>query len=162
MNKKVILFSVLGAIFLIVITAGGILAFLHYSPWASELMTQNKTPETHQETVEPAITKKPLFKPLEKFVISVDGDNTRRYLMLELTLVTHNQEQFASYDDYMPVIRNSLVQYFSPLNETQVSEELHHVDKLELDLQTRLSSTLQNYGFKPSLDEVLITKYVVQ
>lgn len=160
MNKKVILFSIIGGLLLILITAGGTLAFLRYSPWTSSLFTQ-ATAATHSEPA-PEISKKPLFKPLEKFVISIDGENTRHYLMIDLTLVTHSQEQINSYDDYMPVIRNSLVQFFSQLNETQVSEQLHNVDKLEVDMQARLTTALQNYGFKPAIDEVLITKYVVQ
>lgn len=160
MNKKVIIFSVIGGLLLILLAAGGTLAFLRYSPWTSNLFTQSAA-NTHPEPA-PEVSKKPLFKPLEKFVISIDGDNTRRYLMIDLTLVTHSQEQINSYDDYMPVIRNSLVQFFSQLNEMQVSERLHNVDKLEVDLQERLTSALQNYGFKPALDEVLITKYVVQ
>jgi hypothetical protein len=54
------------------------------------------------------------------------------------------------------------VQYFSQRNEAQLTEELHHVEHLQTELQERLISTLQNYGFKAALDEVLITKYVVQ
>lgn len=158
MNKKVILFSILGGLLLIVIMIGGTFAFLRYSPWTANLFAGG----THQEEPAKEVSKKPLFKPLEKFVISVDGDNVRRYLMLEMTLVTHSQDQLGGYDDYMPVIRNSLVQYFSQRNETELNDELHHIDKLELDLQTRLSTTLSNYGFQPAIDEVLITKYVVQ
>jgi len=158
MNKKIIIFSIIGGLLLLIVAVGGTLAFLRFSPWTSGLFTHAA------QASEPAkeVSKKPLFKPLEKFVISIDGDNGRRYLMLDMTLVTHSQDQLGGYDDYMPVIRNSLVQYFSLRNETQLNDELHHIDKLELDLQERLCSTLSNYGFKPAIDEVLITKYVVQ
>lgn len=157
MNKKAILISVIGGLLLVLLSVGLTFLIISHPEWYGGVATvHNEQPAT------PEVSKKPLFKPLEKFVISIDGDNSRHYLMLEMTLVTHSAAQLESYDELMPVIRNSLVQYFSQRNEAQLTEELHHVEHLQTELQERLISTLQNYGFKAALDEVLITKYVVQ
>nr|WP_321241433.1 flagellar basal body-associated FliL family protein [uncultured Tolumonas sp.] len=155
MNKKAILISVIGGLLLILFSVGATLLVIGHPDW------YGAAAHNEQPTM-PEVSKKPLFKPLEKFVISIDGDASRHYLMLEMTLVTHSASQIESYDELMPVIRNSLVQYFSQRNEAQLTEELHHVEHLQTELQERLISTLQNYGFKAALDEVLITKYVVQ
>jgi flagellar FliL protein len=156
-NKKAILISVIGGLLLVFLSVGVTFLIITHPEWYGGATTaHNEQPAT------PEVSKKPLFKPLEKFVISIDGDNSRHYLMLEMTLVTHSAAQVESYDELMPVIRNSLVQYFSQRNEAQLTEELHHIEHLQTELQERLISTLQNYGFKAALDEVLITKYVVQ
>ena len=52
---------------------------------------------------------KPLFYPLERFVISVDSPQHSRYLVLELTLVSHDQLVLAMLQDAAPLLRNSLV-----------------------------------------------------
>lgn len=155
MNKKAIIITVIGALLLVVVSIAGTFLLLKHTGTGQSLFQT-------EPAQAPSVSKKPLFKPLDKFVISIDGENTRHYLMLEMTLVTHTQSQMDSYDEYMPIIRNSLVQYFSQLNEAQLGEELHHVEHLQVTLQERLKSTLQNYGFQAALDEVLITKFVVQ
>jgi flagellar protein FliL len=155
-NKKAILISVIGGLLLILLSIGATFLIITHPEWYGGATAHNEQPAP------PEVSKKPLFKPLEKFVISIDGDNSRHYLMLEITLVTHSAAQIENYDELMPVIRNSLVQYFSQRNEAQLTEELHHVEHLQTELQEHLISTLQNYGFKAALDEVLITKYVVQ
>jgi len=155
-NKKAILISVIGGLLLIALSVGATLVIISHPAWYGGTTAHSEQPAA------PEVSKKPLFKPLEKFVISIDGDSSRHYLMLEMTLVTHSASQIDNYDELMPVIRNSLVQYFSQRNEAQLTEELHHVEHLQTELQERLISTLQNYGFKAALDEVLITKYVVQ
>ena len=156
MNKKAILISVIGGLLLVLLSVGATLLVLGHPEWYGGAAAHNEQP------AQPEVSKKPLFKPLEKFVISIDGDNSRHYLMLEMTLVTHSASQLENYDELMPVIRNSLVQYFSQRNESQLTEELRHIEHLQAELQERLISTLHNYGFQPALDEVLITKYVVQ
>lgn len=160
-NKKTLIILIVSALALVGLSIG-ITSFILKPPaWYTSLFAQAKTAENAKEIAKD-YSKKPLFKPLDKFVISIDGDDTRHYLMLEMTLVTHSASQIDVLDDYMPVIRNTLVEYFSQRNETQLSGELRNVDKLELDLKTQILNTLQNYGVHPTMDEVLITKYVVQ
>jgi Flagellar basal body-associated protein len=108
------------------------------------------------------LSKKPLFKPLEKFVISLESDTTSNYLMLELALVTHDPSQMEIYDNLKPVIRNAMVQFFSHRDLNQVRQDLQNVDALQTDLKKKLSETISNYGYKPAIDEVLVTKVVLQ
>ncbi|MGL4204948.1 MAG: flagellar basal body-associated FliL family protein [Aeromonadaceae bacterium] len=108
------------------------------------------------------LSQKPLFKPLEKMVISLQSEESSHYLLLEMALVTHDPEQLAQLDELKPVIRNALVQYFSHRNLQQVRKDLQQLEVLQADLLAKLSGTISNYGYKPALDDVLITKVVVQ
>ena len=108
------------------------------------------------------LSKKPLFKPLDKFVISLESEGSSNYLMLELALVTHDPEQMAIYDNLKPVIRNAMVQFFSHRDLTQVRKDLQDVDGLQTALKQKLSETISNYGYKSAIDEVLVTKVVLQ
>ena len=44
----------------------------------------------------PELSKTPLFKPMERFVISLEGDSEPHYLVLELALVTNKPTPFVA------------------------------------------------------------------
>ncbi|CAJ1769498.1 hypothetical protein LHJMPILO_00444 [Aeromonas veronii] len=110
----------------------------------------------------PELSSTPLFKPMERFVISLEGGEQSHYLVLELALVTYNPAQVAKLDELTPLIRNAMVQYFSHRSHDDVKVELQNISKLQVSLRDKLVTTVQGYGYKPYLDEVLITKVLVQ
>jgi flagellar FliL protein len=55
-----------------------------------------------------------------------------------------------------------MVQYFSHRTHDDVKKELQNITALQGSLLGKLVTTLQGYGYKPYLDEVLITKVLVQ
>ena len=56
------------------------------------------------------VSVKPLFFPMEKFVMSVNSDPNSRYLVLELTLVTHKPDTVAALKEATPLLRNAMVE----------------------------------------------------
>lgn len=110
----------------------------------------------------PELSKTPLFKPMERFVISLEGDSEPHYLVLELALVTHNPAQLETLNELTPLIRNAMVQYFSHRSHDAVKKELQNISALQSSLLSKLVTTLQGYGYQPYLDEVLVTKVLVQ
>ncbi|WP_421201419.1 flagellar basal body-associated FliL family protein [Aeromonas enteropelogenes] len=110
----------------------------------------------------PELSATPLFKPLERFVISLEGEREPRYLVLELNLVTRDPTQLTELDELTPLIRNVMVQYFSNRKHEDVQKELQDITALQTSLFGQLRATMQGYGYKSSLDEVLITKILVQ
>ena len=108
------------------------------------------------------LSKTPLFKPMERFVISLEGDREPHYLVLELALVTHNPQQLETLNELTPLIRNAMVQYFSHRSHEAVKQELQNISALQTSLLGKLVGTLEGYGYKPYLDEVLVTKVLVQ
>ncbi|MFQ2269990.1 lateral flagellar basal body-associated protein LafF [Aeromonas enteropelogenes] len=114
------------------------------------------------EEPKPELSEKPLFKPLDRFVISLEGESQSHYLVLELALVTHNPAQLEELKVLNPLIRNAMVQYFSHRTNDDVQKELKDITALQTSLLGKLVTTLQSYGYKSYLDEVLITKVLVQ
>ncbi|ASI21923.1 TPA: lateral flagellar basal body-associated protein LafF [Aeromonas salmonicida] len=110
----------------------------------------------------PELSATPLFKPMERFVISLEGGAESHYLVLELALVTHNPAQLNTLNELTPLIRNAMVQYFSHRTHDDVKKELQNITALQSSLLGKLVTTLQGYGYKTYLDEVLITKVLVQ
>lgn len=110
----------------------------------------------------PELSATPLFKPMERFVISLEGGAQTHYLVLELALVTHNPAQLTDLEELNPLIRNAMVQYFSHRTLENVRQELQDISALQGSLLGKLTTTLQGYGYRTYLDEVLITKVLVQ
>ncbi|MBZ6067077.1 flagellar basal body-associated FliL family protein [Aeromonas schubertii] len=110
----------------------------------------------------PELSATPLFKPLDKFVISLEGGAETHYMVLEVALVTHNPAVLNQLDEQKPLLRNAMVQYFSHRSHDEVRKELQQIKVLQESLLKKLELTLESYGYKTYLDELLITKVVVQ
>ncbi|WP_115719430.1 flagellar basal body-associated FliL family protein [Gallaecimonas mangrovi] len=112
----------------------------------------------------PAIqmSKKPIFHPLGKFVISIPGDDVQHYMMLELALVSHDPRMPKESDDLQPVIRNALMQYFSDRQYEDVRKEIQDIEKLQTALKKQLETSVKRFGYELALDQVLLTKVVIQ
>lgn len=153
-NKRLLISVIFGGLLLIGSTAFGTLMFVQhsslYSLWFST------------QPDKPTLSTKPLFKPMEKFVITLEGEDGLHYLMLEVSLVSHDPRQLDVFTELMPVLRNAVVHLFSRRTNQQVNADLRDLDKLQLQLTEKLRATIQNYGEEPALDDVLITKVVVQ
>src|SRR5262249_33822610 len=114
---------------------------------------------------EPAAKKlsdKPLFKPLDKFVISVDSPGGRHYLVLELALVTRDFDQYAQFDELNPALRNAAVELFSQRSYDDMRTQLQNVTALQDELLDKFRATMTAFSYQPALERVLITKIVMQ
>lgn len=108
------------------------------------------------------LSDKPLFKPLDKFVISVDSPGGRHYLVLELALVTRDFDQYAQFDELNPALRNAAVELFSQRSYDETRAALQNVNQLQDELLQKFRDTLIAFSYQPVLDKVLITKIVLQ
>lgn len=115
----------------------------------------NKPPEKK-------LSDKPLFKNLERFVISLEGQNARHYLVLEMSLVTHDHEQLQAFDEVAPLLRNASVELFSKRSYEDTVTALQQVDQVQQQVLEKFRKTLESYGYKQTLEKVLFTKVVLQ
>ncbi|MGR5131054.1 flagellar basal body-associated FliL family protein [Vibrio alfacsensis] len=103
----------------------------------------------------------PSFHPLEKVVLTVKGKKQTHFVMLELAVETRRPERIKDLDNYMPIVKNSLLKLFS--NKT--FDELQKSGSIEL-LQNEVKETLlvafAETDIVQDIDDVLLTKYVVQ
>lgn len=145
--------------FILAVMASCLLLVLAYSAY---LKRDNIVVWLGLEEPKPELSATPLFKPMERLVISLDGGAESRYLVLELALVTHNKAHLDSLSELTPLIRNIMVQYFSYRTHDDVKKELQNITSLQEALLVKLVTTLQGYGYKTDLDEVLVTNFLVQ
>ncbi|GIU41540.1 flagellar basal body-associated FliL family protein [Shewanella algidipiscicola] len=101
------------------------------------------------------------YYPLEKFIMSIPGDKYPHYMLLEMTVKSHNPLLESVLLEADPVIRNSLMKMFS----RKTFQELNDRDQLE-SLQSEalvmIVKVLSENDFQSDIDEVLFTRMVLQ
>lgn len=108
-----------------------------------------------------ALVKKPVFLPLKKFVVSVSGDDRLHYLMIELSLMSYSQDQLDIVGEYMPVVRNAVITLLSEQHYNELA--LPGVMKpLQEALREAIQSVMNDMASNKGIDQVLITKMVIQ
>ncbi|KZX55684.1 flagellar protein [Vibrio sp. HI00D65] len=129
-------------------SGAGINDFLETSPLA--FLTSNKSEQNG-----------PSFHPLEKVVLTIKGKKQTHFVMLELAIETRRLERIKNIDDYMPMVQNALLKLFS--NKT--FDELQQpgtIDTLQAEIKSTLLSAFDKTDIVRNIDDVILTKYVVQ
>ncbi|KXF81077.1 flagellar basal body-associated FliL family protein [Enterovibrio coralii] len=110
---------------------------------------------------EEEVSQGPSFHPLEKIVLSIKGNNQTHFVMLELAIETRYPERMTAIDNYMPVIQNALLKLFADMHYNDLQEE-GAIDKLQSDVKNTLITAFNKTDLVRDIDDVLLTKYVVQ
>jgi len=110
---------------------------------------------------EPEQSEQPAFHSLDKLVFSVKGKRQTHFVMLELALETRQPEKIKDIDNYMPVVRNALLKLFSNKTYEQLQNQ-PTIDELQEEVKQTLLTAFVNTNFSHIIDDVLLTKYVVQ
>ena len=108
------------------------------------------------------LSVQPLFHPMEKFVMSVNSDPNSRYLVLELTLVTHKPDTVAALKEATPLLRNAMVEHFAKSSHLEVKLAMQQIEEVQKLLLGRFNQTLADNKFEDQLDNVLITNIFIQ
>lgn len=103
----------------------------------------------------------PTFHQLDKLVLSVKGQRQTHFVMLELAVKTRFPEQIQGIDDYMPVVRNSLLKLFSQ-KRYETLQQAQTIDALQDEVKQTLLAAFADTRFADHIDDVLFTKYVIQ
>ena len=106
-------------------------------------------------------TNAPSYHSLDKVIISVKGKRQTHYVMMEIAIENNDPEKMKEIDNYMPVIRNTLLKMFSEKTYEQLQEE-SDIDKLQKELKSTLLQELSEQSFVSNIKNVLLTKYVIQ
>ncbi|WP_394202868.1 flagellar basal body-associated protein FliL [Shewanella waksmanii] len=138
-------------IFAILLWSGG----LFWAGWQSPTLIGG--PFVNQQE-QPDVAR---FYPLDRFVISVPGDNTPHYLLLELALKSRSQNVSATLQAADPVVRNSLMKMFSRKHFDQLNDA-NQLEGLQNEALLLLSEVMIENQFPLEIDEVLFTRMVIQ
>ena len=101
------------------------------------------------------------FYPLEKFVISVPGDDYPHYLLLEMAFKSRSQNVETTIKQADPVIRNSLMKMFAKKHFNELNDA-QQFESLQKEAHVLLTSVLAENEFSIELDDVLFTRMVIQ
>lgn len=108
------------------------------------------------------MSDKPLFKPLEKIVVGVGAGRSQRYMMLEMSLVSHDPRIEEQSGELKPVIYNAVLKYFSQHSYEKAREEIRDIESLQTSLLAKVVETAQGYGYPLPIEKLLLTKVVIQ
>ncbi|CZF84167.1 flagellar basal body-associated FliL family protein [Grimontia marina] len=103
----------------------------------------------------------PSFHELEKIVLSVKGNRQTHFVMLELAVETRHPDRIASIDDYMPVVQNALLRLFANKHYDDLQQD-GAIDTLQKEVKDTLLLAFAKTDLVRDIDDVLLTKYVVQ
>ncbi len=154
-SNMLLLTLIIVLLMLVVVVGGGLWAV---SSGRLDLKTLMSEPDSPAEE----LSAQPLFKGLDKFVVSLANPQTPHYLLLELALVSQDPRMPEQADELKSVIRNALLKHFTAKTREDVREELREIDNLQGILKEILTAAALNYGHQLSVDTVLITNVVIQ
>lgn len=163
MTKKqmIVLFALMVFTSFIVSAAtiiGGVWYLKHSSQDTSNFWSQSPLSFLSQEKTTDI---PPTFHELDKVVLSVKGKRQTHFVMLEIAIETRRPERIQSIDNYMPVVRNALLKLFSDKTYDDLRQD-GSVDLLQNQVKQTVLLAFENTDLVEGIDDVLLTKYVVQ
>lgn len=155
-KKKLILLIVLGLI-LIGASVGGTIAVL-------QMMQPEPTPEEGElveDEVEPP-PKPAIYYPLKpEYILNIDARGRRRYLRLDLTVMTRDEDVIAAIELHRPTVDHTV----NLIAGGQIFEEVQTAEGkelLRLQLLQELQTLFNKEIGKPGIEQVLFTNFVMQ
>lgn len=154
MSKKKIIIIAVSAIILIL---GGLGA-----AWGLGYLDFNKIMGSSDEKPSVVLDKKPSFFPLDEIIIGLKQPGNARFMQLEMSLMSHDPRMEDQVEELDTVIRNTLLQYFSGREQTDVRSEIANIETLQESLKKELIKAAENYKSELSVDRVLLTNIIIQ
>lgn len=117
-----------------------------------------------KQTESPAVAAapKPLFLPLERFVISVINEQHSRYLVLELTLVTTDAKVLPVLEQAAPLLRNALVEHFANTSHQAARLAFQDIPKVQQEILEKFNATLRSNRLNEQIEQILVTNVFIQ
>ncbi|WP_104040692.1 flagellar basal body-associated FliL family protein [Vibrio hyugaensis] len=112
-------------------------------------------------TAEEPTSNGPSFHPLDKVVLTIKGKKQTHFVMLELAVETRRPERIKNIDNYMPMVQNSLLKLFSDKTFDEL-QQAGSIDILQNEVKETLLLAFAKTDIVRDIDDVLLTKYVVQ
>jgi len=160
-KSKLIIFIVLGLL-LVGISVGGTLFMLGF--FDSEETEEGEVATEEEAAKEPEKPKPApaMYFPIKPaFVVNFLSRGRQRFLQVDVTIMTRNQQVYSSIQTHLPLIKNRLVMLFGG----QVYEELQTDEGRELMRQQALEAVkdvMETETGASDIDQVLFTNFVMQ
>ena len=83
------------------------------------------------------------------------------FVMLGLAVETRRPQRITNINDYMPVVRNALLKLFSDKTYEDLRQD-GAIEQLQNEIKQTVLLAFQKTDIVRDIDDVLLTKYVVQ
>jgi flagellar FliL protein len=157
-KAKLIVVIVAGLLFLGGVVGGTLYALGVFGDSEEEVVEEVVVEEVEQKDLKPPAMYFPI-KPA--FIVNFQSRGRQRFLQVEVSVMTREQDVFSALQQHLPLVKNKLVMLFSG----EVYEELQTNEGRELMRQKALEavqSILQQEIGKPGIEQVLFTNFVMQ
>lgn len=154
MNKKVIIFSVVGALLVIAASVGASL-FLN-----GMLHGGAAKADAHAEPEKPKAP--PAYKSIEPaFVVNIDDAGMMRFLQIQVELMAHDPVLIEGIDKVLPRIRGDLLMLFSAVQMDTVRSPEGR-EKLRRQALEVVNKALVDETGKGGVEAIYFTRLVIQ
>jgi flagellar FliL protein len=144
------------------VSAGTLAGGIWWLSKSSEALNLESSPLTFLSPVQPEEEQKgPSFHPLDKLVLTVKGKKQTHFVMLELAIETRRLERVQKIDNYMPMIQNAMLKLFNDKTFDEL-QQTGAIDVLQGEVKETLLQAFEKNHIVHDIDDVLLTKYVVQ
>ncbi|WP_345332482.1 flagellar basal body-associated FliL family protein [Ferrimonas pelagia] len=101
------------------------------------------------------------FHTMDRFVISVPGEQFQHYVQLELAIKSSTDGFEELLVEAEPLVQNSLMRLFTGKTYQQLSQ-LSDLDSLQNEVKLALTATFVENDYAMDFEDVLFTRLVVQ
>lgn len=158
MNKKTLIFSLLGVVLLAGTVAGTLLLAKTY------LMPPAPAAATGQAGSPPAVpvAAEATYKTIDPpFVVNIQDGTRFRFLQVEVDVMTRDATAFARLDKVMPRVKSELTMLFGSLQRENV-QTIEGQKALQASALALINSVLKEETGSTGIVAVYFTKFVVQ
>jgi flagellar FliL protein len=157
MNKKIIMITV--QVVVLFAAVGGTWFFMREpAPEPVAVIGADGKPiaEEINEKKEPVY-----FSMAPSFVINLQGERGVRFLMVEIDLMSREDDVFPRIEQYEPRIRNDLLMLFSKLDRGTIATAEQR-QGLQSEALAEINGVLKSESGKGGVEAVYFTKFVIQ
>lgn len=157
---KLMLFASAGLLTL-VLAGGAAYWFLLREDPAAELVDEGAVEEAIDGQPSESRGRAIYHKLQPEFITTFDANNRQRYVQIEVTLVTRNENTLDVLNDHNPPIRNALVMLFASQDYVEL-QSLEGKNALKKATTRAIQKIVQAADDEAAVDTVLFTKFVMQ
>lgn len=159
MNKKIIIIMVAVQIVVLIAAVGGTWFFMH-EPTPEPIAALDGDGEVVEESV--SDKKEPVYYSMPpSFVVNLQNERSIRFLMVEIDLMSRDDDVFSRIEQYEPRIRNDLLMLFSKLDRAAIATAEQR-QGLQAEALETINGVLLSESGKDGVEAVYFTKFVIQ
>jgi flagellar FliL protein len=159
MNKKIIIIMIAVQIVVLFAAVGGTWFFMREpapEPVAAVGADSKPVAEEKNEKKEPVY-----FSMAPSFVVNLQSERGVRFLMVEIDLMSREDDVFSRIEQYEPRIRNDLLMLFSKLDRGAIATAEQR-QRLQREALAAINGVLTSESGKDGVEAVYFTKFVIQ